>query len=580
METLPTVPATRHQEDQTNEIITRIINLVMVQQIYCTTRINQDQPLTELIILISNNCSRTLIEYIPLVDMVFEDYPDYCYRLYQVHQAKDSIKKGNLFFYKVCSAENLCYTDPAVEINLFAEALSLEKSINKAKKTFSKEIAKIQAFNDGARFYWDKENYTLTAFMVHQQIELAFRAIELFAMGKDKMTHSIRVHQKHARPYLPTLGVLFDESDEYENKLMQHLDDAYLKVRYGEDYQINKEKLLKAMEKGEVIQQKITDIYGEMIVEFEYKLANQQADLVIEVSEDATAENTTAKENKVTEIAKNKFLLNQYDLDIINIITKHLAVECVYCINYKSSSSVLQGIFQKNVLEQSSRHFLLLVITKESVDPATLSIQHVINQSKDISATVTLLVHSIKNVNEALLDNNRFFHEALRSGQLVYQKGPVPDLIELPEYDSIKGLSWATFTWQQRKQRAEALLEAAANMGEYETEVVEIALLNQAMEQLCLGFIFVRIGYKPSQQSLKHLVNICRCIAPTFGEAFPIDTEDDEEVFDTLIDSIKNIRYRIPYTIDPTDVGLLHCRCRTWMQKTEELVKDLIEDTA
>jgi len=28
--------------------------------------------------------------------------------------------------------------------------------------------------------------------MVHQQIELAYRAVELFAMGKDKITHSIR----------------------------------------------------------------------------------------------------------------------------------------------------------------------------------------------------------------------------------------------------------------------------------------------------------------------------------------------------------------------------------------------------
>lgn len=77
----------------------------------------------------------------------------------------------------------------------FAKVQNLEKVIDKAKKGFNKEIAKIQAFNDGAGFYLEKENYALTAFMVHQQIELAYRAIELFAMGKDKVTHSIRVHQ-------------------------------------------------------------------------------------------------------------------------------------------------------------------------------------------------------------------------------------------------------------------------------------------------------------------------------------------------------------------------------------------------
>lgn len=98
------------------------------------------------------------------------------------------------------------------------------------------------------------------------------------------------------------------------------------------------------------------------------------------------------------------------------------------------------------------------------------------------------------------------------------------------------------------------------------------------MEQLCLGFIYASMGYKPNHQSLKHLVNICRCITPMFDEVFPTDTEDDEAVFDSLIDSIKDTRYRVPYHIDPTDVGLLNRRCRAWMEKAEELVTEILCD--
>jgi len=98
------------------------------------------------------------------------------------------------------------------------------------------------------------------------------------------------------------------------------------------------------------------------------------------------------------------------------------------------------------------------------------------------------------------------------------------------------------------------------------------------MEQLCLGFIYASTGYKPNQQSLKHLINICRCISPMFDEVFPTNTEDDRVVFDILIDSIKDTRYRVPFNIDPTDTGLLHRRCRAWMEKADELVTEMLSE--
>lgn len=352
------LPLTINNIDQTNEIVTRIVNLIMVQQIYHSERLLDGQSCTELIILISDKCSKTLIELFPIIDMVFEDYPGYCYRLYHVHQAKDSIKKGNLFFYQVCVPENLCFSDPMAELNLFSQMQSLENVIEKATKAFNIEMAKIQAFNDGANFYWGKENYALTAFMVHQQIELAYRAIELFAMGKDKMTHAIRVHQKHVRPYLPELGDLFDEADDDENKLMQHLDDAYLKVRYGEGYQINQEKLLKAMKKGEEMQQKVNDIYGEMIVEFEDRLANQQTATTTCVTDETITQNIDMEIETAT-LAAKEILTEGYMADIVAIITKHVDVERIYSIYHKSTSFVEKGIFQADTREYHGQHLML-----------------------------------------------------------------------------------------------------------------------------------------------------------------------------------------------------------------------------
>lgn len=63
-----------------------------------------------------------------------------------------------------------------------------------------------------------------------------------------------------------------------------------------------------------------------------------------------------------------------------------------------------------------------------------------------------------------------------------------------------------------------------------------------------------------------------------FDEVFPTNTEDDRVVFDILIDSIKDTRYRVPFNIDPTDTGLLHRRCRAWMEKADELVTEMLSE--
>lgn len=258
-----TTPQTK--ETTLEAIIRRTVNLIMVEQIYQTNRIYRGSNCTELIILISDQCGKVPDELFPVVDMIFEDQPGYCYRLFKAHQVRNSLKRGNLFFYEVCSIENKLYSKPCSVYSLLPEMVDIDEIFVKAKEGFRKEIVKTTAFNEGAKFYFKKQNYALTAFMVHQQIELTYRAIELFAMGKGKVTHSIKVHQKHVAPYLHDLGLLFDETKEDENILMQQLDDAYLAVRYESDYQISEQQLDIAIKKGILAQKIVSRIYNEFL---------------------------------------------------------------------------------------------------------------------------------------------------------------------------------------------------------------------------------------------------------------------------------------------------------------------------
>lgn len=257
---------------------------------------------------------------------------------------------------------------------------------------------------------------------------------------------------------------------------------------------------------------------------------------------------------------------------IISLLSGLINVECIYRIGYSISSALHDGLFKSNLCSQ---HFELLVITQLPGDIEVLDLQRTINDNKDINASVTLLLHSKENVIEALKDNNRFFNGILRSGNLIYQQEGLSWGLDLPHYDGSRELSDARLSWYHRQQRAEALMVAAANITEDETGIVEAWLFNQAMEQVCLGFIFVSIGYKPNQPSLSYLFEICRCINPAIEEVFPTAGPDDKAIFNLLVASVESIRYQIVISIHPTDLGLLHRRCCSWMEKAAELIGSL-----
>lgn len=279
------IESVEKENDQLKNLVNRIADLLIVEQIYETSIISCSGK-KELFILVPSQPAMALAELKPIMNMLFEGYSDYGYRLFYVHQVKENLSRGNLLFYEVCQLKNQLYINPLSDYKLFTENNDAELFLVKAKQNFLREMNKVIAFNEGTAFYFEKQNYAIAAFMVHQQIELAYRAIELFAMGKDKVTHEIRVHQKHVSNYLPELAGLFDETNDAERKLMNQLDNAYLAVRYENDYQISKDKLLKAMEKGALIQKWVCQIHKNMLTVFEenhlIKTANDEPVLELE----------------------------------------------------------------------------------------------------------------------------------------------------------------------------------------------------------------------------------------------------------------------------------------------------------
>lgn len=551
-----------------NELIERLTGLVTIERIYRIQQIDGDNIRTGLIILISDKRNKVLSELTPILNVVFADYSNYWYRAYFSYMVKDSIKKGNLFFYETCRQDNLLYTDPTSDFVLIPEPYKINGLIDKAKHNFQKEINKVKAFKEGATFYFEKGNYPQTAFMVHQQIEISYRAIEMFTMGKDKITHSIRVHQDCVRPHMHDLGNVFNEANADEDKLMRHLDDAYLAVRYEDGYQMRREKIILAMEKAELVYNMVNQIYEDMLNAFQNRYSSE-----INAEENKTEENTSSNPPTVENTLKS----------IIEKISLHKGAKRIYCFGKRTHEVGRRLFINDNGNELNTHvHYDLLVVTEENIEQELYDLQGQINSNNDLSYTVLLLVHRIGDVKKYLSEGNRFFSLALTRGELVHSDNYGSTDWELKSCPENLGkdivLNKFTIHWHNRYWNAKGLIDASMNIMDYDCCAIQILMYHQAVEQICLGLMYSFLDYNPVRRNLSHLFDVC-CSFMTFPDvAFPRRTDEDLKLFNILVESFNQIRYKGYFDFSDEVVTILGKRCENLLEMANNAVKNHLEE--
>ncbi|QNR85113.1 HEPN domain-containing protein [Pedobacter riviphilus] len=134
----------------------------------------------------------------------------------------------------------------------FLNGGSTQLIADQVSTAYQNGIDKANKFLSGATFYFKQQHFEYCAFMLHQVFDLMYRAIEVLVMGKDKKTHRIKVHQLYIKTYVKPLSELFNYGAE-EVDLLHLLDEAYLAVRYENNYQIGEPDVLRLFEKADLL---------------------------------------------------------------------------------------------------------------------------------------------------------------------------------------------------------------------------------------------------------------------------------------------------------------------------------------
>lgn len=244
------------------QIVSKLSTLLEIRYIYRSEIGFKGHHKSLFIIILEGNCSSLSQELSSMVGKIFQNETDSLYRLFSYEYALQQLKDENLFFVVGCKWTNLIYQNSGKDVDLFHQFRMEEETFHRIGFSFDKELERIKGFSKGAIFYLENGDLSSSAFMFHQVMELLFRTVELFMMGKERKCHSIKDHQTYIRPFAPDLGNLFDVGSEEERLLLNLLDEAYLTTRYGRNYHINEQQV-------QIVYKKTDDLYDMVVNLFE-----------------------------------------------------------------------------------------------------------------------------------------------------------------------------------------------------------------------------------------------------------------------------------------------------------------------
>lgn len=232
------------------QVINKLTTLLEVKYIFKFDIVFEDCSKYLIIIVLKRNCSSLSKELSSMVAKIFQEETDFLYRIFSLDYAQQQLMEENLFFVHGCTLDKLIYQNPDATLDSFHEYYIPKKTLDNIQATFEKERQKMAAFFDGATFFIEKNNLSHAAYMLHQYIELWFRHVALFTMGKERKSHSIKELQTYIKTFAPDFGNLFNTEIEEEQHLLKLLDDAYISTRYENNYHINQEQIHKILEKA------------------------------------------------------------------------------------------------------------------------------------------------------------------------------------------------------------------------------------------------------------------------------------------------------------------------------------------
>jgi HEPN domain-containing protein len=223
---------------------------------------------------------------------------------------------------------------------------------------------------------------------------------------------------------------------------------------------------------------------------------------------------------------------------LIELLVQHFTPVQIYRFAKVKQQEQLQSVFAMGGRHKQYVYYLLVVTEGSAV--MERSIQDFVD-THYTHAKVVIHAHELQTLLKNSNQSNGFFASVFNQGKLCYTAPGTASLAEFKAPSPKKRLGRAVVHWRKRKEMATGFLEAAERIIEDGHEKIGVFLLHHAVEQACLGLIYVFMDYRPEARDLKQLLYVCACFSKLPLQHF-LGTPDHEELLHMMMKSFTKAR--------------------------------------
>ena len=182
---------------------------------------------------------------------------------------------------------------------------------------------------------------------------------------------------------------------------------------------------------------------------------------------------------------------------------------------------------------------------------------------------VSLIVHSLQDVNWKLEHGRGFFIDIIRDG-IVLKGTPDVAFSEPQPLPPATALEEAEGYFEDWQEGAREFIAGAQFYVERGTNKLAAFNLHQAAEAIYMGFLLVHTLYTPKSHNLVQLRNLTESMAPGLQTVWPHETKFQKRCFELLRAAYVKARYSRHYRITEEELA--------WLTERIGVLRDVVRD--
>ena len=487
-----------------------------------------------LTLLLSEEGEGIAYEMYDWTDKVLAKHVDISYRIINIRDVIEYLKKGNLYYIKWYLGHTYLFRTEEAESKLKQGTFNLRKLLEKSVNSFTGWLSRAQALQRGAQHYAGTNNHQLALYTIYQATIFLFGIGGKLVAGKG-YTATIWSQQQALKSFAPLLVKLFDKGNAEDCKVADLLHKANRDFPYFGNEKVKKELVTAAYKKLQLLLKLVRNIYKQHLAYCEAKLL--------------TYTEPIADPTEATALS--------FEEMISKVITRYLKTAAIFCFGKR---------------EGATTHFYLLVLENEHKENAVHDLADIIKSKTKGQCSATLIIHDVTEISLAKGEQRRFFLNVIATGKALYRREGVNELTlveQVPPRDYKQAISYL----QNRNLIVNQISEW---QGEYEWanySPLKAVMLHHIVEQVCLGMLKLFLGYTPNHFALGYLLELCEYFAPAAGKFFPRNSDEDKRLFKNLSRYSWTLRYSGDDDVDFEAMSLLQTRCNDFADYAQEVIQ-------